>query len=88
MANPYLPETLRRTAAVNQLQIATLIANLTRTLNLLTADIEHEEERADIRDLADPAYPVLARNLRARRANIVATIASLEVLVQGAPKAA
>jgi hypothetical protein len=88
MANPYLPETLRRAAAVNQLQIATLIANLTRTLNLLTADIEHEEERAGIRDLADPAYPVLARNLRARRENLRTTIASLEALIQGTPKAA
>jgi hypothetical protein len=55
MANPYLPETLRATAAVNRLRIATLIADLTRTAAILTADIEHEETRAGVRDLADPA---------------------------------
>jgi hypothetical protein len=55
---------------------------------LLTADIEHEETRVGVRDLSDPAYPVLARSLRKRRENIRVTIASLEALVQGAPKAA
>jgi len=88
MANSYLLETPRRTAAVNGLQIATLIGNLSRTLELLTVDVEHEEKRAGIRDLSDPAYPVLARSLRTRRENITATIASLEALVQGTPKAA
>ena len=88
MANSYLLETLRGTAAINRLQIATLIGNLSRTVEILTADIEHEETRAGVRDLADPAYPVLARSLRARRENIRTTIASLEALVQGVPKAA
>jgi hypothetical protein len=88
MANSYLLETLRGTAAINRLQIATLIGNLSRTVEILTADIEHEETRAGVRDLADPAYPVLARSLRKRRENIGATIASLEALVQGTPKAA
>jgi hypothetical protein len=88
MANPYQPETLRRTAAVNELQIATLIANLTRSLDILTADIGHEEERAGTRHLADPAYPVLARSLRARRDNIGATIASLKAMIHRVPKAA
>jgi hypothetical protein len=80
MANSYLVETLRGTGATNRLQIATLIGSLSRTLELLTVDIEHEEERAGVRDLADPAYPVLARSLRTRRENIGATIASLENL--------
>jgi len=89
MANPYLPETLRATAAVNRLRIATLIADLTRTAAILTADIEHEETRAGVRDLADLAYPVLARSLRMRRENIGATIASLEAaLIQRTLKAA
>ena len=88
MANPYLPETLRATAAVNRLRIATLIADLTRTAAILTADIEHEEERAGVRDLADPAYPVLARTLRVRRQNLMATIASLEAVIQRKPEAA
>jgi len=88
MANSYLLEMLRGTAAVNGLQIATLIGSLSRSLELLTVDIEHEETRAGVRDLADPAYPVLARSLRVRRENLRVTIASLEALVQGVPKAA
>ena len=88
MANSYLLETLRGTAAVNGLQIATLIGSLSRSMELLTVDIEHEEARAGVRDLSDPAYPALARSLRARRENIRVTIASLEALVQGTPKAA
>ena len=88
MANSYLLETPRRTAAINGLRIATLIGDLSRTEHILTVDIEHEEARAGVRDLSDPAYPVLARSLRVRRENIRVTIASLEALVQGTPKAA
>jgi len=88
MANSYLSETRRGTAAANRLQIATLIGNSSRSVELLTVDIEHEETQAGVRDLSDPTYPVLARSLRARRDNIGATIASLEALVRGTPKAA
>ena len=88
MANSYQLETLRGTAAVNRLQIATLIGDLSRKVTVLTADIAHEETQAGVRDLADPAYPVLARSLRARRENIKETIALLEGLVQRIPKAA
>jgi hypothetical protein len=87
MANSYLLETPRRTAAINGLQIATLIGSLSRSVALLTVDIEHEEARAGVRHVSDPTYPVLARSLRKRRDNIEATIASLEA-VRGAPKAA
>ena len=78
MAKSYQLETLRGTAATNKLQIATLTSDLSRLMTLLTADIEHEETRAGVRGLTDPAYPVLARSLRARRDNIRATIALLE----------
>jgi hypothetical protein len=88
MANSFLLETLQRTAMTNRLQIATLIGDLSRSVELLTVDIEHEETQAGVRDLSDPAYPVLARSLRVRRGNIGATVASLEALVQGTPKAA
>jgi hypothetical protein len=84
MANPYLFETLRDTAATHRLQIATLINDLTRLMDVLAADIEHEEERAGVRDLKDPAYPVLARTLTARRNNIGATIGALQVRVNKA----
>jgi hypothetical protein len=80
MANSFLIETLRGTAAVNRLQIATLIGNLSRSVELLTVDIEHEETQAGVRDLSDPVYPVLARSLRVRRENIGVTIAMLENL--------
>jgi hypothetical protein len=85
MANSYLLETLQRTAATNRLQIATLIGNMSRTFDLLTVDIEHEESRVGVRDVSDPTYPVLGRSQRARRENIRATIAMLENL--RAPKA-
>jgi hypothetical protein len=88
MANSYRHETLRGTAGVNGLQIATLIGNLSRSVEMLTVDIEHEETQAGVRDLADPAYPVLARSLRVRRENIGATVATLEALVQRIPRAA
>jgi hypothetical protein len=88
MVNSYQLETPRGTAAVNGLQIATLIGNLSRSVDLLTVDIEHEETQAGVSDLSDPAYPVLARSLRARKDNIRASIASLEMLDQETPKAA
>ena len=88
MANSYLLETPRRTPAINGLQIATLIGSLSRSVALLTVDIEHEEARAGVRDLSDPTYSVLARSLRTRRDNIRATIASLEMLDQETTKAA
>ena len=88
MANPYRPETLRGMAETNKLQIATLIGDLWRSVEVLTADIEHEEMHSGVRNVANPNYPVLARSLRARRDNIGATIASLEVLTRSAPKAA
>jgi hypothetical protein len=82
------PATLRRTAVIDRLQIATLVGDLSRAINLLTADIEQEEERVGVRDVDKPTYPVLARSLRRRRENIGATIASLEALVRGVAKAA
>ena len=88
MANSYLLETPRGTGATDKLQIATLIGNLSRTVEILTSDIAHEEARAGVCDLLDPTYPVLARSLRARRENIEVTIGSLEALVRETPKAA
>jgi hypothetical protein len=80
MATAYPLETPRVTTASNRLQIATLIGSLSRTFELLTVDIEFEENRAGVRDLSDPAYPVLARGLKMRRDNIGTTIAMLENL--------
>jgi hypothetical protein len=76
----YPVETLSSSPAIRRLQIATLIGNLSRSLYLLTVDIEHEEARVGVCDPSDPTYPVLARSLRARRDNIMATVAMLESL--------
>src|SRR4029077_10960598 len=56
-------------AADHPIQIAALIGDLSWSVDILTTDIEHEEARAGVRNLSDPAYPVLARSLRARREN-------------------
>jgi hypothetical protein len=50
MANSYRLETLRGTAAVNRLQVLTLIESLSYSVNLLTAHIEHEEACVGVRD--------------------------------------
>ena len=88
MANLYRLETRRGTAPVNRLQVVTLIGSLSHSVNLLTADIEHEEAHAGVRDSAHPAYPTLAKSLRVRRDNIRVTIASLAALIHETPEAA
>jgi hypothetical protein len=58
-------------SATNKLQIAALIGDLWRSAEVLTADIEHEERRSGVRNVADPTCPVLARSLRNREVWIV-----------------
>jgi len=58
-------------------KIETYIANLERSVELLTSDIEAEERRVRVFETSDPAYPCLARHLRSRRAKIRETIAVL-----------
>jgi hypothetical protein len=88
MANPFLLETIRGTAATKQVQLASLIATLTRSVDILTADIEDAEAAARVHDVSDQNYSVLARSLRTRRDNLRVTIGAREGLVQGTPKAA
>ena len=63
-------------------QIKTLIASLTRSVEFLNFDIDAEEERARVRDVFNPAYPILARHLRARRDNLNVTITALQGRLQ------
>jgi len=51
---------------MNHRRIATLIADLSRSVARLSVDIDHAETRAGIRDLSDPAYSTLARSLSLR----------------------
>jgi septation ring formation regulator EzrA len=59
-------------------QINTMISDIDRLVRLLDCDITTEEERARISDRSEPAYPILARTLAARRDNLRDTIAALE----------
>jgi hypothetical protein len=77
MANPYRLETPPDTEAAKKLHIATLINELSRTLDILTADLEHEELLVKVGNVG-ATDEVLARHLRTRRDNISITIAALE----------
>jgi hypothetical protein len=55
-----------------------LVCDLRRMVQLLEHDISDEEERTGISDLAHSDYSVAARQLRARRDNLAATIFELE----------
>jgi hypothetical protein len=57
--------------------IRTLMDDLDRTIQVLECDIATEEERAGIFDRSDAKYPMLARTLGTRRANLKATTAAL-----------
>jgi hypothetical protein len=61
-------------------QVANLIEKLSLSAESLSIDIEIEETRSGVRSVSDPAYSAFARNLRARRENIEATIHSLKEL--------
>jgi hypothetical protein len=63
------------------LQIAELIADLDRTVQMLNSDIAAEEERARVFERSEPEYPILARTLAVRRDNLTHTIAALERLL-------
>ena len=59
-------------------QARTLIADLSRIVEILNVDIASEEQAAGVADLAHSEYPVLARALRARRDNLLDTISALQ----------
>jgi len=58
--------------------IGGMLNDLCRTIQILDVDISTEEERARVFDVRDPAYPILARTLAARRDNLRVTVAALE----------
>ena len=59
-------------------KLRALVADLQLRCEVLDADIHDEEERLGIFDVTSVAYPILARNLRVRRDNLLATIRVLE----------
>ena len=60
------------------LKLQALIADLRWHVQLLESDIQDEQKRTGIFDVSSIAYPTLARNLRARRDNLLVTITLLE----------
>jgi hypothetical protein len=58
-------------------QTKSLIADLDRIVQIINVDVAAEEERAKVFDTTQPEYPILARALKARRDNLLDTIASL-----------
>jgi hypothetical protein len=57
--------------------IERMMDDLKRTVQILNIHISTEEERVRVFDRSDPAYPILARTLIARRDNLFDTIGSL-----------
>jgi hypothetical protein len=54
------------------------VSDLQRLVQLLEVDIDLEEQRTGVFDLASRDYSTLARDLRAKRDNLTATISRLE----------
>jgi hypothetical protein len=63
-------------------RIETLIANLQRRVEILRVDIKTEEAQAKVKDAFDPCYPMIARQLLARRDNLATTITTLQAVLQ------
>ena len=67
------------TATANQrIQIEALVNSLGRYVDLLTVDIKTEEQSVRATRTDDPNYSPLARNLRARRDNLITTLELLQ----------
>lgn len=71
-------ETLTNRRSQLQERMETLVSDLRRLVQLLERNIDFEEERTGVFDTANLNYPVTARQLRARRDNLAATILKLE----------
>ncbi|MET4390272.1 hypothetical protein ABIB73_006054 [Bradyrhizobium sp. F1.4.3] len=67
-----------RSGISGELQLSALIADLWWRVDLMNSDILEEEAKAEAFDIRQPAYPMLALNLRARRDNLISTISVLE----------
>jgi len=68
------------------MKLHALISDLRWRVQLLDSDIQDEEKRTG--NVSNTAYPILARNLRTRRGNLLATITMLESQLAGTDMAA
>jgi hypothetical protein len=71
-------ENVSPTAVREAACIENMIADMRRVVQVLDCDVQTEEERSRICDRSDARYPILARQLAARRDNLRVTIAALE----------
>jgi hypothetical protein len=60
------------------MKLRALVADLHLQIHFLDQAIHDEEQRTGIFDAANVAYPMLARTLKGRRDNLLATITMLE----------
>jgi hypothetical protein len=60
------------------MKLHALIADLRWRVQLLDSDVHEEEKKSGVFDACNVAYSTLARNLRARRDNLLGTITMLE----------
>jgi hypothetical protein len=59
-------------------RLGALLIDLQRSIEIIKADIEHEESRAHGLSPDDPRYPVQCRALRSRLGNLTATLRTLD----------
>jgi hypothetical protein len=69
---------MRHRLSSEAMQTTSLIADLNRIVQIVSSGIEEEEQETGISDPALPDYPTTARELMARRDNLLRTIAELE----------
>ncbi|WP_426440264.1 hypothetical protein [Bradyrhizobium genosp. P] len=62
----------------SSMHLQALIADLQWKVQLFNSDIADEEQRTGIFNVSHVVYPFVARDLRERRDNLIATIATLE----------
>lgn len=70
------------------MQTKALIADLDRIVQILDETITYEEERVGVFDRFQAGYPLQARELTARRDNVLETIAVLEKYLPASAKGA
>ena len=70
-------ETSNNSVAQDLWQLTLLISDLRRTVHGFETSIEADEYRAKVFDMTKASYRILARNLKARRDNLLVTISML-----------
>ena len=62
----------------SSMRLQALITDLQWKIQLFNSDIADEEQRMGVFNVSSVAYPLVVKDLRERRDNLLATIATLE----------